>query len=218
MFSKILGGIGGIDSLFGDDLKLFSRLTDRILRFVDRDGRSEIQTFLEKIRTDQGAIVQTMPEAMDLFNAAAENNRDVRYGAVASAAPPPGAIRFARRVRSPYAALTAALYTTLYKFASQNHERYRYARPTGTDAERLSRGIGMPIDDSTNDGIVPTLSMLWGELVWCGEGDHLDVLGHFQDEARPAVHVDWVMSGAHFTRQRFDELLDAIARFQLRST
>lgn len=215
MFSKVLAGIGGIDSLFGNDLRVFSRLTDTILRFVDRDGRSEILTFLEKIRTDQGAIVQTMPEAMDLFNAAAEDDRSVRYGALVSAAPPPGAMRFARRVRSPYAALTAALYTTLYKVASQNLERYPYARPSGEQAERLARSIGMPLDDTTNDGIVPTLSMFWGELVWSGEGDHLDVLGHFQDEARPRVHVDWVTSGAHFTRQRFDELLDGIAKFQL---
>jgi hypothetical protein len=27
--------------------------------------------------------------------------------------------------------------------------------------------------------------------------------------------VDWVMSGAHFNRQRFDELLDAMPNFQL---
>jgi hypothetical protein len=217
VFSKLLAGIGGIDSLFGSDLRVFSRLTDGVLRFVDRDGRTEILTFLEKIRTDQGAIVQTMPEAMDLFNAVAKDTGNIRFGSVASAAPAPGAMRFARRVRSPYAALTAALYTTLYKVASQNNERYPYARPSAAQAEQLARSIGLPLDDTTNDGIVPTLSMTWGELVWAGEGDHLDVLGHFQDEARPAVHVDWVTSGAHFTRQRFDELLDAMAKFQLRT-
>ena len=59
-----------------------------------------------------------MPEAMDLFNAATENRKGVRYASVATAAPPPRTLRFARRVRSPYAALTAAMYSTLYQFDS----------------------------------------------------------------------------------------------------
>src|SRR6185436_1492304 len=61
IFSRLLGGIGGIDSIFGGDLKLFSRLTDGVLRFVDKDGREEISDFLGKVRIDQGAIVQIMP-------------------------------------------------------------------------------------------------------------------------------------------------------------
>jgi triacylglycerol lipase len=63
---------------------------------------------------------------------------------------------------------------------------------------------------------VPTLSMLWGELIWAGEADHLDVLGHFHDDIQPSSHTDWVTSGARFTRQRFGALLDAIAAFQLK--
>jgi hypothetical protein len=71
------------------------------------------------------------------------------------------------------------------------------------------------VDDTANDGIVPTLSMLWGKLLFAAEADHLDVLGHFPDDVRPARHVDWLMSGSQFTRRRFDELMDAIAAFQL---
>jgi hypothetical protein len=41
------------------------------------------------------------------------------------------------------------------------------------------------------------------------------VLGHFPDDVRPARHVDWLMSGSQFTRRRFDEMMDAIAAFQL---
>jgi len=57
--------------------------------------------------------------------------------------------------------------------------------------------------------------MLWGELLWSGEADHLDILGHFHDDQKPAVHTDWMMSGAHFTRARFNQAIDAIARFML---
>jgi hypothetical protein len=215
IFSRLLAGVGSIDNLLGGDLKLLSRVTDSILRFVDKDGRDEILEFLSKVRVDQGGVVQIMPEAMDLFNAATENHADVAYGCVVSAAPPPRSLRFAKRIRSPYAALTAALYSTLYQFASQRPKVYPYARPTAREAELLGAGIDHEVTESSNDGIVPTLSMLWGDLLWAGEADHLDVLGHFHDEILPTNHTDWVTSGSRFTRQRFGALMDAVARFQL---
>ena len=215
IFSRVLATLGGIDSFFGGDLKLISRVTDVLLRFVDRDGRAEIAEFLGKIRTDQAAVIQTMPEAMDLFNATTHARDGVRYGSVITAAPRPRSMRFARRIRSPYAALTAALYTTLYQFASQKPKRYAYAQPSLEESNYIASALGREVTDSDNDGIVPTLSMLHGELIWAGEADHLDVIGHFHDDTRPTDHVDWLTSGSHFTRDRFATLLDAIARFQL---
>jgi hypothetical protein len=215
IFSRVLGGVGRIDNLIAGELKLLSRFTDSILRYVDKEARDEITDFLSKIRVDQGAVIQTMPESMDLFNATTENDQRVRYGSIASAAPPPLSLRVARRIRSPYAVLTALLYSTLYQFASQNPKVYPYARPTAREAELLRVGIDHAVNDSSNDGVVPTLSMLWGELIWAGEADHLDVLGHFHDEIQPSAHTDWVTSGARFTRQRFAALLDAISAFQL---
>jgi len=215
VFSRLLAGIGGIDRLFGGDLRLISRITDVILRFVDDAGRGEIHEFLSKVRVDQGAIIQIMPEAMDLLNAAAEDDPRIRYGSVVTAAPRPHPIRFAKRVRSPYSALSAAMFSTLYQFTSQRHEMYPYARPSAREEELLSLGIEQEVNDRSNDGIVPTLSMLWGKLVWCGEADHLDILGHFQDDQRPRQHVDWIASGAHINRKRFAEMMDAVVAFQL---
>jgi hypothetical protein len=40
-------------------------------------------------------------------------------------------------------------------------------------------------------------------------------LGHFHDDVKPRRHTDWMTSGAHFTRQRFASLMDAIVSFQL---
>jgi len=218
IFSRVLAGLGGIDAILGGDLKLFSRITDNVLRFVDKDGREEISDFLGKVRVDQGAIVQIMPEAMDLFNAATQNRPGVRYGSIASAAPPPRSLRMARRVRSPYTAFTAAMFSTLYQFAGQRPRVYPYAKPRARELELLRAGIEHEIDDSISDGIVPTLSMLWGELLWAGEADHLDVLGHFHDEREKSEHTDWITSGSRFTSQRFGALLDAIVDYQLRAT
>jgi triacylglycerol lipase len=214
IFSRVLAGLGGIDRLFGGDLKLFRRATDSILRFVDNDGRVEITSFMDQIRIDQGGVIQIMPEAIDLFNATTEDNPNVRYGCVATAAPRPSSMRFLRRLISPYGAFTAAVFSTLYQFTSQWPRMYPYATPTPQQQGVLDAGFVDELTRSSNDGVVPTLSMLWGRLLFAGEADHLDVLGHFYDRIRPTDHVDWVTSGSDFTRSRFDALLDAVARFQ----
>ena len=217
IFSRVLAGVGGIDAIFGGDLRVFSRITDNVLRFVDKDARNEIGDFLSKVKIDQGGIIQLMPEAVDLFNASTEGDPQVRFGCIASAAPAPRSMRLARRVRSPYAALTAAIYSTLYQFAAKIPDVYPYARPNERELSLLRAGIDHEILDSTNDGIVPTLSMLHGELLWAGEADHLDVLGHFHDELPgPSPHRDWITSGSRFSRMRFNALLDALSSFQLR--
>jgi hypothetical protein len=216
IFSRVLAGIGGIDALFGKDMKLFGGATSALLRFVDKEGRGEITDFLSRVQVDQGAILQISPEAMDLFNAAVESAEHVRYGCMACASPRPATMKAARRIRSPYGALTAALYTTLYQFAGQRHAQYAYARPDRDIEIALNRAIGRHVTDGDSDGIVPTLSMLFGELLWAGEADHLDSIGHFQDDVRPALHTDWITSGAHFTRADFARLVSALVEFQLR--
>lgn len=215
IFSRLLAGLGSVDQVFGADLKLISRATDVLLRFVDKDGRSAIQSYLNKIRVDQGALIQTTPEAMDLFNAITEDRSAVRYGSVATGAPPPTALHLRQRVRTPYGAFSAALFSTIARFTAQQHKRYGYATLTPATKDRLSRAIGVPVNSSTSDGVVPTLSMVWDQLLWCGAADHLDVLGHFHDAFRPSRHTDWLTSGADFGRPQFWRLMDTLARFQL---
>lgn len=215
IFSRLLAGLGSVDEVFGGDLKLISRATDVLLRFVDRDGRNAIQTYLNKIRIDQGALIQTTPEAMDLFNAATEDRSAVRYGSIATGAPLPGPRDLTQRIRSPYAAFSAALFSTIYRFTAQQHKRYGYAQLPAQSKDRLSRALGSPVNERTSDGVVPTLSMIWDQLLWCGAADHLDVLGHFHDEFRPTGHVDWLTSGALFGRPQFWRMMDTLVRFQL---
>ena len=67
MFSRLLALLGDLDSLLGEDSKLVSRVTDVVLRVVDRKGRAEVSRYLHDIRSDQGGLIQIMPEAIDLF-------------------------------------------------------------------------------------------------------------------------------------------------------
>jgi hypothetical protein len=64
-----------------------------------------------------------------------------------------------------------------------------------------------------NDGIVPTLSQTWGQVIHAAVADHLDVLGHFRDAAHEPPHVDWLVSGSGFDRGRFEALWGDVVRF-----
>lgn len=215
IFSRLLASLGGLDSLLGGDLRLVSRITTGVLRFVDKEARSEIRSYLSKVQTDQGAVIQITPEAMDLFNAAVVDAEHVRYGCVVAGSPRPATLRAAKRIRSPYMALTAALYTTLYQFTAQAHERYGYAEPTRRDLHTIREALQAEPTRGDSDGIVPTLSMLWGELVWATEGDHLDTLGHFHDDLKPVIHTDWLNSGSRMARREFGSMMDRVAWFLL---
>ena len=190
ILSRLIALVGDLDSLLGEDSKLVSRVTDVVLRAFDKQKRIEVIHYLRKIRSDQGGLIQIMPEAIDLFNAATSDNPDVRYGCLVTAAPLPLKIKFAQRLLSPYAAATGAIFATLYQLTSKRPHLYPYAQPTPQQQEQLRWSFGEPIDDRANDGVVPTLSMLWGKLLWCGEADHLDILGHFHDDVKPRNHVE----------------------------
>jgi hypothetical protein len=213
---RLISTVKAADGLLGLDIKLIDDVTDQVLGVVGTRGRREISDFMRRLMHDQAGIIQLMPEVSELFNAAVENRDGARYGCVATAAPGPGPRRFLGAILSPMRALQLALYTTLYGVASYSRELYPYAAPTPQQASALAHAFGRHVDPSDADGVVPTLSMLWGELIWCGPGDHLDVVGHFQDDRQPPAHVDWLHSGAHFRRREFAAMVDAICAFMLR--
>ncbi len=215
VFSTLVAALGGVDDMFGMDIHLMDRAVELLLRFIGDRRRDEVKMWLEGVRLDQGGILQITPEAMDLFNATAEDAPSVRYGCIATASPPPGPIRLAARVRSPYAALSATIYTTLYTITARPNRQYPCPPPSDAAAKTIEVALGQEPNERLNDGIVPTLSMLWGELIWFGLGDHLDAVGHFHDDQKPPVHTDWLTCGARFGRARFAAEMDALAAFLL---
>ena len=54
-------------------------------------------------------------------------------------------------------------------------------------------------------------SQLWGDVVWVGKGDHLDIVGHFPGKkAGSPRHVDWLRSWSGFDETRFETVMDRI--------
>jgi hypothetical protein len=157
-----------------------------------------------------------MPDVADLFNATVVDRPGVRYGCVASSAPPPRPRSVLNAVLSPLSALHLAVYTTLHGVTSRADRRYEHAIPTEQQLRGLAAGLGREVTPEHVDGVVPTLSMLWGELLHCSAADHLDVVGHFGDVRPHREHVDWLRSGAHFGRTEFSAMVGAICEFLLR--
>ncbi len=215
--SSLLAAVGGIDEALGLDLRVLEKSTDVLLRFVGERGQVEVREWLEGIRLDQGGILQISPESMDLFNASADDAPGVRYGCLVSASPAPKANSFAASVKTVYDALSRAIYGTIFAVTSRPHPHYPLPEVSDALVERLRAGLGFVPEPHHCDGVVPTRSQLWGELLWCGPADHLDVVGHFRDSHAPSVHTDWLASGAGYDRKSFGDAMDAVARFLLES-
>ena len=214
VLTPLIAAVGRVDQALGIDSKVLERTIDLLLSFLGEEGQSEVREWFDGIRSDQGAIIQLTPESMDIFNAGVENNPNLRYGCVATRMPPPGPLRLLKNLRSPINALSAAVFSTLYFGAGRTSKVYPPPSPPPEVREYLEQKLGHEFDNSLNDGLVPTASMIWGDVLWAGSADHLDVLGHFRGD-RDSTHTDWLVSGAGFREDDFDEVMDAVAEFQL---
>jgi hypothetical protein len=229
--SALVAAFGRVDRALGLELKVLDRTTEALLRRIDGVRSREIRNYLDAIREDNGAMVQLMPEAMDLFQAGVEDRPGVFYQSTASMAPAPSARTFLRSLSGPWTTLSGSIFAILYKITSRYDRCYPCAAPempdglsggaVGNDAKLGAAFGGLP-DLRANDGVVPVRSQVWGSLVWAGFGDHLDVLGHFDGgsarrlrtapdpRSGRAQHLDWLCSGSGFDRKRFASLADAI--------
>ena len=215
--SALVMTIGRLDRTLGLDLRVIDRATDSLLRVLDDARSREVRSYLEAIKDDQGAMIQLMPEAMELYQAGITDRPNLLCQSTASMAPPPSPRGWMRTLRNPWSTISNTIFATLYGITSRYDERYPCAAKTaGVDAEAtLTRAFGRAPGARANDGVVPIRSQIWGRVVWAGYADHLDVLGHFPDDIEVSSdeprHVDWLASGANFDRARFRALTSAIA-------
>ncbi|HEX8907751.1 MAG TPA: hypothetical protein VF805_01030 [Anaeromyxobacteraceae bacterium] len=174
--------------------------------------RRAVAQFFDAVRSDQALVEQITPAGMDVFNASSRPRPGVRYGSVVSRARTPGLRSLARAGLDPYAQATHLLFLGLYRFASRT-PRDRQLRLTAEQANVLRRVYGRLPDAAANDGIVPTLSQVWGDLIAAVWADHHDVIGHFHDPTHVPPHFDWVASGAGFDRPHFEATWRAVAAY-----
>jgi triacylglycerol esterase/lipase EstA (alpha/beta hydrolase family) len=188
-----------LDELFGQLLKDFS---------VGR--RRAVEILFRQVSKDQALLVQLMPEGMEVFNASIRNRPGVRYGSVITRSRRPGIVSTLATGLDPSAQATHAVYGALYRLAAHT-PRGRSPRLTAEQARALRRAYGAQPSVTANDGMVPTRSQVWGDIIHAVQADHLDVIGHFGDPSQTPPHVDWLATGSGFNQEQFDALwLDVI--------
>jgi hypothetical protein len=167
---------------------------------------------LREVVGDQALMLQLTPEAMEVFNASVGRRPGVRYGSVVAQATRPTFRSTIGAGLDPGAQVTRALYGALYPLAAATPHRLT-PRLAPEVARVLRHAYGAIPSSADNDGIVPTRSQAWGDVLHAVGADHLDVLGHFGDASHDPPHVDWLVSGSGFTRPRFEALWDDVSRF-----
>jgi hypothetical protein len=89
----------------------------------------------------------------------------------------------------------------------------RLGELTAAQVEALISGYGKVPASTANDGIVPTRSQIWGQIIHIARADHIDVMGYFGDPHAGHVHVDWLVTRSGFDQTRFRALWGAVARY-----
>lgn len=107
-------------------------------------------------------------------------------------------------------ATTYAVFSALHTLTGREHQHYPYPSPASALSSALAGALPFPIDEHSNDGIVPTLSQLYGEFLMATVADHLDVVGQFHG-AGGHPYADWLSSGSRFGEQAFGVLWERIA-------
>ncbi len=167
---------------FGDfvaNSELLDELFSRLLEDFTVGRRRAVRALLRDVVRDQALMLQLTPEAMEVFNASVLPRPGVRYGAVVTQAARPSLRATLAVGLDPAAQVTHAVYGALYQLiaAAPSRDARRLAPP---EIRALRRAYGTTPSEEANDGIVPTLSQIWGHVIHAAVADHLDALGHFR--------------------------------------
>jgi triacylglycerol lipase len=200
-----------LDNL-GMNSALLDELFGKLLRDFSIGRRRAVQRLFHEVALDQGLLLQLTPEAMDLFNALTHSHPGVRYGSVTTRAQAPGVRSTLAAGLDPSAQATHAIYRTLYRLAAQT-PRARWAQLSADQRRMLRRAYGTLPTMKANDGLVPTRSQVWGDVIHAAQADHLDVIGHFGDPSSAPPHFDWLTTGSGFGKEKFEAVWEAVLRF-----
>ena len=198
-----------IDNHLGLDHNVLDQLYGQLLADFTPERRDAIARFFQEVRSDQSLLAQITPEAMDLFNASTGQRAGVACGSVVTWAREPGVGTTLAAGLDPYAQATHALYSVMHRLSS----RMGAVELEPEQAGALVGAYGELPPAAASDGMVPTRSQVFGEVIHAARADHLDVIGHYHDPAAVPPHFDWLSSGSRFNRTRFFGLWSDVARF-----
>lgn len=207
--ARTLAALARTDDVVGRRQTTLDILARGLFRRLSFDRDDPVWQFVAEISRDQGVILQLTPESLNLFNALASDRSTVAYRCVVTAAPPPPFSYGVTELISPERALLAGVFVAFHTLNRWSHGQYPYPRPTVETVNRFKQDLPFEVTDATNDGIVPTLSQLKGELIAAVAADHLDVVGQYARSGEALS--DWLPSASGFDGERFEQLWGEIA-------
>jgi hypothetical protein len=203
-----------MDDVLGLRHTVFDQLYAQLFREFTDARREALIAFLRDVSQDRALIVQLSPDSLDLFNATTGEPR-VAYGSVVTRGRRPNVKNAIGNLRDAYAQALYVAYAALWTISSMSKDRY-FPELTPQQRNALVQGFGALPEPSDNDGMAPTLSQIWGEVVHVVDADHLDVMGQYGDMLGPGIHADWLPSGSGFDAVRFAQLWYDVAAFVTR--
>ncbi len=206
-----------LDNLLGLERTVADQLYDQLLSDFDDEGRETLIEFLRGVSNDQSLVYQLTPAGCDLLNACTADPIGVRYGCVVTRARAPRAWNVVRHAHDVYAQYLHGLYSALYMISSRSLHA-DLPEPTPDQLTALVTGFGRPPRRGENDGVVPTLSQLWGPVIHTAKADHLDVIGNYGQEVGEVITADWLPSNSGFDHGHFEHLWSKVAEFITKSS
>ncbi len=209
---ELMGLLTRVDRLLGLENTILDQFYRELFSDFGSERGLEIKDFVKLIQSDRSVVGQLTPGSIDLFNASTSDREGVRYGCVIT--------------RAAGVSLKVPLGLKLDMYAHASHTVFRalqlltarnshYFDLHPEQESMLQEIYGTMPTCRSNDGVVPTLAQVWGEIVHITRADHLDVCGHFRDPKHDPPHVDWFISGSDFRRPQFDVLWKDVTKFLL---
>ncbi|HYQ46463.1 MAG TPA: hypothetical protein VER11_31055 [Polyangiaceae bacterium] len=188
----------------------FDDLYEKLLSDLSEPRILELATFLKAVVKDQSLLFQLTPAGCDLLNACTADPK-IAYASVVARARPPSWRNAWRSLRDLYAQLMFPVYAFMYRAA----RRDELGNPplSATQIAQLQQSSSTLPVRSDSDGVVPTLSQVWGQVLYFAEADHLDVVGQYGLSTQAARTGDWIPSFSAFGRDQFLELWNRVAVF-----
>jgi hypothetical protein len=196
------------------DGTLIDALSRRLLEDFSLPRRRAVSRLLREVFEDQSLLLQLTPEAMDLFVATVRDRPGVRYGSVVTRSRPPGVGTTLAAGLGAGPQAIHAIYGAIYRLSAQT-QGARTPQPDAMQRRALRRAYGKVPGARANDGIVPTRAQVHGRVIAAVRGDHLDVIGHFNDPDTDPPHFDWLTTGSGFDLARFEAVWDGVMDFLL---
>ena len=189
---------------------LIDQLYRELLSDFTPSRRAEIEVFFADVASDPSLTLQLRPEVMELVNTLAPDRPGLRMGCVVTGVERPRLRTVLDPRRGVHRQATQALFSTLSALTRGLPDRY-LPPLTASQASALGRLAPVLSLDATNDGIVPSRSQVWREVIAAVPSDHLDIIGHFSHDG--VGHSDWLRCGAGFNRSKFEAVWRSVVDF-----